>query len=49
MSSKFGTVTVNAFANHFDFQLAAIEDFTGYGIGAVYDLGGGASVVGGIA
>jgi outer membrane protein OmpU len=49
VSSVFGAVTVNAFANHYDYQAAGATDITGYGLGGVYDLGGGASVVGGVA
>jgi len=47
VSSKFGALTINAFANHYDY--AVTTDITGYGLGAVYDLGGGASIVGGLA
>ena len=46
-SSAFGATTVTAFYKKVDFGGAA-EDLDAIGLGASYDLGGGASVVGGI-
>lgn len=46
VSSSFGATTVSAFVNHQEVAGATTDN---YGIGGSYDLGGGASVVGGVA
>lgn len=47
--TTFGAVGVGAFVQRVNNVNPATKDVTYYGIGASYDLGGGASVVGGIA
>lgn len=47
VSSVFGATTVNGYVNYA--EATDGTNGTAYGIGAAYDLGGGASVVGGVA
>ena len=49
VSSVFGATTVGAYVQKVDDKSVANADMTWYGIGAEYDLGGGAVVKGGIA
>ncbi|QPZ92792.1 porin [Thioclava electrotropha] len=48
-SSVFGATTVGGYIQKLDDKSAANADVTWYGLGAEYDLGGGASIKGGIA
>lgn len=48
IASSFGDVGVSAFVKRTSFTTAGVDDVTSYGLGGSYDLGGGASVVGGI-
>ena len=51
VTSVFGATTVLGYVQHIEnsFNGPMSQDGTTYGIGAAYDLGGGASVVGGVA
>jgi len=49
VESVFGATTVKAFYQQQDFDSVGMGDVAYYGIGAEYDLGGGAAVAGGIA
>jgi outer membrane protein OmpU len=49
VESAFGATTVAAFWQTQDFDSVGLDKIAYYGIGASYDLGGGASVVGGVA
>ena len=49
VSSKFDALTVNAYVKRTSFTVAGVDDVYNYGVGAEYNLGGGAKVVGGIA
>jgi len=50
VSSVFGATTVKGYVQKIDFSAgSAIDSLTWYGIGADYDLGGGATIAGGIA